>query len=183
MKLTVIALLTLSLTTAACKKKDEAAGPPAAKPVEPGAKPTEPAPPPAPVETKMVPLDLAAVGEEWAGWSVMAPEGATVKESFGNAQISMGGSFQVDLGKGEADVASFKKEVDGNDVNKVKRYLVDQPDAILYESEVMGQTEFHLFGAVKVGEDTFSCEDVKGPPHTQAEVETMWKICQSITKK
>ena len=83
----------------------------------------------------------------------------------------------------KGDIAAYKKESDANDINKVKRYLVDTPDALLYESEVMGQNEFHFYGNVTVGDRTFNCEDIKGPRHMQADVEAMWKSCQSLARK
>ena len=189
--LSTVLLATCALSLPACgKKKDDAADKPAAaKPVEPGAKPAEPAAKPAEpaakpaAEVKLVPLDLSAVGEDWKGWSVNAPEGATVKESFGAAEIVLGDGFQLDITLNKADVAAYKKESEANDLNKVTGYVVDQPDAILYQSEVMGRTEFHLYGSVKVGEVDFTCEDVKGPTHSKADAELMWKTCQSLAKK
>lgn len=145
-------------------------------------KPADAAPPPA-AEVKLVSVDLAAVGPDWAGWSVMAPEGVTAKESFGAAQLSNGTTFNLDIRTDKGDVAAFKKEVGENDVNKVKQFVVDTADALLYESEVMGQNEFHLYGNVTVGDKTFNCEDVKGPRHMQADAEAMWKTCTSLAKK
>jgi hypothetical protein len=140
------------------------------------------APTPA-AEVKLVSVDLAAVGPDWAGWSVMAPEGVTAKESFGAAQLSNGTTFNLDIRTDKGDVAAFKKEIEGNDLNKVKQFVVDTADALLYESEVMGQNEFHVYGNVTVGDKTFNCEDVKGPRHMQADAEAMWKTCTSLTKK
>jgi len=145
-------------------------------------KAADPAPTPA-AEVKLVSVDLASVGPDWAGWSVMAPEGVTAKESFGAAQLSNGTTFNLDIRTDKGDVAAFKKEIGENDVNKVKQFVVDTPDALLYESEVMGQNEFHLYGNVTVGDKTFNCEDVKGPRHMQADAEAMWKTCTSLTKK
>lgn len=134
-------------------------------------------------EVKLVSVDLGTVGPDWAGWSVMAPEGVTAKESFGAAQLSNGTNFNLDIRTDKGDVAGFKKDVQANDVNKVKAFVVDTADALLYESEVMGQNEFHLYGNHKVGDKTFNCEDVKGPRHMQADAEAMWKTCTSLTKK
>lgn len=139
---------------------------------------------PAPAaEVKLVSVDLGPVGPDWAGWSVMAPEGVTAKESFGAAQLSNGTNFNLDIRPDKGDVAGFKKEIQANDVNKVKAFVVDTADALLYESEVMSQNEFHLYGNHTVGDKTFNCEDVKGPRHMQADAEAMWKTCTSLTKK
>jgi len=185
-KLSILALFLLGLTAAACKKKDEkpAEGTPPAgdKKATDQAPVTPPAPPPA-AAAKLVPVDLSVVGEDWAGWTVQAPEGATAKESFGAANVTDGKSFNLEIRADKGDIAAYKKESDANDINKVKRYLVDTPDALLYESEVMGQNEFHFYGNVTVGDKTFNCEDIKGPRHMQADAEAMWKSCQSLAKK
>lgn len=183
--LPTLLVVTCAFTLVACKKKDDdAAKGGAAKPTDPAAKPADPKPAPPPAAAaKLVPLDLSAVGEDWTGWSVEAPEGATVKESFGAAEIILGDGFQLDLRIDKADVAAYKKETEANDLNKLKGYVLDQPDAILYESEVMNRTEFHLYAGVKSGDVDFTCEDVKGPLHSKADVELMWKTCQSIAKK
>jgi hypothetical protein len=180
----VILFLAMSLSAVVACKKKEATGDKPAGDLPAGDKPAgdKPADKP-PAEVKMAPLDLSGVGDDWKGWSVDAPEGATVKESFGAAEIVASDTWQLDLRLDKADVAGFKKDVEGNDVNKVKRFLLDTPEVILYESEVMGQNEFHLYGAVKSGDVDVTCEDVKGPRHMQAEVEAMWKTCQSIVKK
>ena len=189
-----LTIVVAALAFAGCKKKDEAGKPadpaakpadpadkpadPAAKPAEPAAKPAEPAP-----AAKLAALDLSVVGEDWKGWTVMAPEGATVKESFGSANITLGEGFQYDLRLDKADVAAYKKEQESNDINKLKGYVVDQPDAILYESEVMGRTEFHFYASVKSGDVEFTCEDVKGPLHSKADAEAMLASCRTVAKK
>lgn len=192
-KLSILSLSLICALAGACKKKEDKpagdnAATGAATNAATAARPTDQAPPaPAPAPptpaVAMAPLDLTAVGEDWAGWTVSAPQGATVKESFGAAQITSGSNFNLDIRPDKGDVAAFKKEVEGNDMNKVKRFVVDTPEVILYESEVMGQNEFHLYGNVTVGDKTFNCEDVKGPRHMQADAEAMWKTCQSLAKK
>lgn len=189
MKKLALASFTLVAALTACKKKadetkttDKPAAPATGAPAADKPAADKPATPP-PAEVKLAPLDLSAVGEDWAGYTVMAPEGATVKESFGAAEIVAGAAFNLDIRTGKGDVAAFKKEVEANDMNKVKRFVVDSPEAILYESEVMGQNEFHFYGNVKVGDKELNCEDVKGPRHMQADAEAMWKACQSLAKK
>lgn len=188
-KLSILALVSICALAGACKKKEDGdkaptAGTGTATGAATGAATATAAPTPPPAApVAMAPLDLSPVGEDWAGWTVQAPAGATVKESFGAAQITAGPSFNLDIRADKGDVAAFKKEIEGNDINKVKRFVVDTPDAILYESVVMDQNEFHLYGNVTVGDKTFNCEDVKGPRHMQADAEAMWKTCTSLAKK
>jgi hypothetical protein len=181
-KLSIVFLALVLASTAGCDKKkgaDKGAG------GDPKATtaPTDKKAPPA-AAAKLVELDLSVVGPDWAGLTIMAPEGATVKEDFGAGAVNLGDHFQLQIHSDKVDMVASKKEADDNDINKVKRYLVDSPDAILFESEAMrDRPEFHFLGNVKAGDKELSCEDTKGPQFTQADVEAMWKACQSITKK
>jgi len=132
---------------------------------------------------KMVELDASSAGEAYAGWKLMAPEGAVAKEDFGALAVKAGDGFQLEVNSGAIDMAARKKEIESNDVNKLKRYVSDTPDAIVYESDVgMGPTQFHFLASVKVGDEEFSCENTKGPVYTQAQIEAMLESCRSIKK-
>ncbi len=168
-------------------KKDEAA--PAQTPA-PGAearkdevKAPEPAPPPVAAPTKLVAVDCSAAGDAYKGWTITAPEGATCKEAFGALEIKAGDGFQVEVHNGKLDLAARKKEIEGNTVNKLKKYTTDTAEAIVYESDAMGKPEYHFLAARKVGDAEVSCEDTKGPLYSQAQVEAMLAACSSLAKK
>ena len=139
-----------------------------------------PATPPA----KLVELDASAAGEAYAGWKVQAPEGSTAKEDFGALLVSDGKGFQLEVHEGPLDMAGRKKEIESNDVNKLKKYIVDKPDAILYSSDPgIGGVQHHFLATVKVGDQEYYCENAKGATnYTQAQCETMIASCQSIKK-
>jgi hypothetical protein len=179
MKLPTAAFLPLALafTTAATFGCDKKKGDPAG-----GTKPATPDKPAA--AAKLVSVDLSPVGPDWAGYTIQAPEGATVAESFGAGEVKSGDHFQLEIRADKVDIAARKTESDANDINKVKRYLVNTPDALVLESEVMkGRPEFHFVGNVSAGGKDFNCENIKGPTYTQADVEAMWAACQTIAKK
>ena len=67
-------------------------------------------------------------------------------------------------------------------MNVLKKFHIETADELLYESAVMGP-EFHLVANVKMGDDIYSCEDVKGPTFTKADAEAMLKACHSLAKK
>jgi hypothetical protein len=165
------------LAAGGCKDKKDG-GAPAATPSEKGkpeaAKPAD--------KPKLAELDASAAAEAYKGWKLMAPEGATAKEAFGALEVKAGDGFQLEVHSGALDMPGRKKEIGANDVNKLKRYVTDTPEAIVYESEVMGKTEFHFLAGQKVGDEAVSCEDTKGPTYTQAQVETMLEACKSLHK-
>lgn len=167
-----ISLVVIAVLVSGCKDKKEGAAT--------SAKPSETAKPVA--KPKLVELDASAAGEGYKGWKLMAPEGAAAKEAFGALEVKAGDGFQLEVHSGAVDMPARKKETEANDVNKLKRYVTDTPEAIVYESEAMGKTEFHFLAAQKIGGEDFSCENTKGPTYTQAQIETMLESCKSIHK-
>lgn len=176
---------------AACNKSDDAK--PAAKPepnspstvksAAPSEAPAKPAAPtPAAAAPKLVDLDASSAGDDYKGWKLSAPEGAKAKDSFGALEVKAGDGFQLEVHSGKLDMAARKKEIADNTMNKLKRYVVESPDAIVYESGVGGGSEFHFLAAAKVGDTDVSCEDVKGPTYTQAQIETMLASCKTLKK-
>lgn len=177
---TTLALLAVLALNGCGKKKEggEAAGKPDPAKAGEAAKPAEGAKPAA----KLAELDVSSAGEAYKGWKLMAPEGATAKEQFGALEVKAGDGFQLEVHSGPTDMAARKKEIASNDVNKLKRYVTEAPDAIVYESEVMSKNEFHFLATIKVGDAEFSCENSKGPTYTQAQIEAMLAACKSIKK-
>jgi len=152
-----------------------------AKPAEAPA--AEAAPAAAPAEVKLVDIDLSTAIAE-VPILLSAPEGATAKEDFGAIKVALEPAFKLQFSKTDSpDMAGRKKEIGENTLNKLKQYVVDLPEAILYESEVMGTAEFHFYAIVKVGEATYQCEDEKGPVYTKEQAEAMLKSCQSAKAK
>jgi hypothetical protein len=176
MKKTLIAVVLFSLSVGCGDKKgDEKKG---GGPDQPPAAESK-APPPK--QVKLVATDLSPAGIEA---TMQAPEGATVKEAFGSAEVATAdNSFHLEIGTDKADMAARKAEIDGNDINKLKRYVIDEPDGILYESVVMGKSEFHLLVNAEGGESGFECQDSKGPSYTEAQAQAMFKACKTLAPK
>ncbi len=166
-------VLAALLLTPACKKKEGA---------DPAAKTGEADKPAAAPAAKLVELDASSAGEHFKGWKLQAPEGATAKEDFGALAVKAGDGFQLEVNSGAVDMAARKKEIAANDVNKLKRYVVEAPDTVIYESEVMDKSEFHFLAAIKIGGEDWSCENAKGPIYTQAQIQAMVDACKSIHK-
>ncbi len=127
------------------------------------------------------PVKLAKVSLEDAGLDAVvdAPEGAKVAEDFGAFTVKAGDSFQLEIHTGAADLAARKKEIEGNDVNKLKKFHTESETALVYETEVMGKTEFHFLANKEIDGAKYYCEDTKGKAYSQADVEAMLKSCNS----
>ena len=137
------------------------------------AKAAEPA-----AEVKLAELSLEDAGVDV---KLQAPEGAKAAEEFGAYTVKAGETFQLEIHTGAADLAARKKEIEENTVNKLKKFHTESDTALVYETEVMGKTEFHFVANVEVDGAKYNCEDTKGKGYTQADVEAMHKACTSMT--
>jgi len=131
---------------------------------------------------KLAPIDLSKASASFAV-VMMAPEGATAAEDFGTVLVKKGAIFQVEVSKSAKDIADLKKEILANTLNKLKKFYVDTADALVYESTLMGKSEFHFVANVKVGTSTYGAEDTKGPVYSKANVELMLKCFQTLKAK
>ena len=125
----------------------------------------------------MTDVSLESVGVEA---SLKAPEGAKVAEDLGAYTVKAGENFQLELHTGAADLAARKKEIEDNTVNKLKSFLTESDSALVYETEVMGQSEFHFVANVSVDDAKYHCEDTKGKAYAKADIDAMLQSCQSI---
>ena len=114
--------------------------------------------------------------------TIKVPSGATAKSASTGAEVRAGTGFQLDIGRSKGDVAATKKEVQANKVNQFKRFVVDEPTGIVYESAVGGKSEYHAYVAAAAGTG-YRCEDIKGPVYTEAQAKTIYDACKSIAAK
>lgn len=105
-----------------------------------------------------------------------------VQQSWGATEIKVGKGFQISISEGEGDIALIKSDIASNDVNKFKNYVVDEPNALLYESEIT-QPEFHFYAIVKAGNTSYVVEDIKGEIFSKQQAETMLNSAKSIKSK
>ena len=131
---------------------------------------------------KLLPVDLSKVSASFPV-IMMAPEGAKATDDFGNVLVKKGDPFQIEISSSAKDIAALKKEIAANTLNKLKKFYVDTADALLYESTLMGKSEFHFVANVKVGKTTYGAEDTKGPVYTKANAELMLKCFQTLKAK
>ena len=119
--------------------------------------------------------------------SIMIPDSTKGKaeiteQSWGAVEIKVGKSFQVSISEGEGDVSLMKSDIAGNDINKFKRYVKDEPALLFYESEIT-QPEFHFYTVVKSENTSYTVEDIKGEIFSEKDVERMIESAKSIKAK
>ncbi len=127
-------------------------------------------------------VDLSKANADFA-LTMPAPSGATVKDDFGDVDVNAGDGFQVVVHSSAKDIKAAKKDITDNTMNKLKKFITDTDDTLVYESEVAGQSEFHFVCNVKVGEKTYGIEDNKGPRYTNDQIDTMVKDAKDLKAK
>jgi hypothetical protein len=127
-------------------------------------------------------LDLSTANSAFAV-TIPAPTGATAKDDFGDVDALAGDGFQIVVHASAKDLAQAKKEITSNSVNKLKRFITETVDTLVYESEVAGQSEFHFALNVKVGDKIYGVEDNKGPRYSEDQIKAMVKSAKAIAAK
>ena len=130
-----------------------------------------------------VEIDLSFAGEEWEGMVITVPQGTEINNTGYSILLSKGDGFQVEVNTGSVDLGERKTEIRANTVNRIKRIVVDHPDALVYSSDVGIGEEWHFISCVKIGDADFYCEDVKGLVYTKADVENMFMAARSLRRK
>ncbi len=129
----------------------------------------------------MIELDLTQYGYAVIIYVPDATAGnlEVVEQSWGAVEIKVGKTFQLSVKVGEGDIALKKSDIAGNDVNKFKRYVVDEPNALLWESQIM-EPEFHLYAVVKIGDASYEVEDIAGEIFPEAAAVKMLESAKAM---
>ena len=168
----------------ACESKGPAPAAEAPKAGEPAA-PAAPAKPEAKPIALDISLDIGAAmmakdpdDSGWKGISIKAPTGAIVDVSPGGTMIKIDDNMSIGLG-GEKDIAEKKKNAQSSSLQKFKRFVVDEPNAFLYETE---DGNFLFIANVKLGEDKVkSCQTEGFGTFTQQAAEKLFEACKGLT--
>lgn len=119
--------------------------------------------------------------------SIMVPDSTKgklemVEQSWGATEIKVGKDFQISIEEGEGDVALMKSDIAGNDVNKFKRYVKDEPTMLFWESEITAP-EFHFYSVVKPGTVSYIVKDIAGEMFGEKATETMVEAAKTLKAK
>ena len=183
-----IALLTLPLFVA-CKKKDEAAG--GAKTGDKPAGEAKPAVDEKPIElTDTLELQKGVEDQSdkrFEGIKVKAPAGAKLEGGMTGVLVRIGERQAFEFGKALEPgtfVAKEKAKAQEDKLDKLVKFHVDTPEAVLWESksELGGENNFSFAAEVKVGDKTLKCFNKGYGNFTKNQAEALLKSCQSVTQ-
>ena len=102
-----------------------------------------------------------------------------VAQSWGAIDIKVGNAFQLSVKDGQGNIASRKSDIAGDDVNKFKRYITDEPSTLLWESQIM-EPEFHFYTIVKIGNESYEVEDIAGEIFSETAVTKMLEAAKAM---
>jgi len=107
----------------------------------------------------------------------------TVAQSSGEYLIKVGPGFQISVMENAGDIAQKKADITNDDVNKLKKYVIDDATTLLWESGIADLSEFHFYHIAKVGDRTYVFEDIKGEAFTQDAIQKMLDACKQAKEK
>jgi hypothetical protein len=129
-------------------------------------------------------LDLTRYGKPFV---IFVPDTTAAKleitqQSYGALDVKVGKGFNISINEQQADIETKKKDIKEDEVNKFKSYLVEEPGAIFWESEIT-QPEYHFLMNQKIGNRDFSFEEVKSTeaePFSKESIQKMFDSAKNI---
>ena len=104
-------------------------------------------------------------------------------QSSGEYVIKVGKDFQMTILETTGDISQKKADIASEDVNKLKKYIIDDSTTLMWESEIANIPEFHFYHIAKLGNRTYLFEDNKGEPFSQQAIQKMLDACKQAKEK
>ena len=102
----------------------------------------------------------------------------------GGADVKVGKNFQVTVAEGPGDMGMKKNDITTDAVRKFVKYVVEEPNALVWEWQIEGmEPEFHFYVIVKDGDKSFEVRDVEGEVFTEKAATQMLEAAKSIRLK
>lgn len=76
----------------------------------------------------------------------------TVAQSSGEYLVKLGPTFQISILENAGDLAQKKADITNDDVNKLKKYVIDDATTLMWESGIADLSEFHFYHIAKVAD-------------------------------
>ena len=141
------------------------------------------------VPTGMVAADLSGVSEGRMSVLVNVPDSSSgpleiTANAQGGADIVVGKNFKMSVTEGTGDMAMKKNDIMHDDVRKLVKYVVEDPNAIIWEWQIEGmEPEFHFYAIIKDGEKSYEVRDVEGEIFSEKAATQMLDAAKSLRSK
>lgn len=125
-------------------------------------------------------LDLTRYGKPFAIFvpDTVAAKLVIVEQTSGALDIKVGTNFAITINEQAGDIELKKSDIKGDDVNKFKTFITEEPTAIFWESEIVSP-EFHFLVNQKIGNKDYSFEDLKSTETEPLSKEATQKMFES----
>ncbi len=132
-------------------------------------------------------LDLSKYGKPFVIFvpDTVAAKLSITQQSYGALDIKVGNNFAISINEQPADLEMKKKEIKEEETNKFKSFVVEEPTAIFWESEIV-KPEFHFMLNQKIGNTDYSFEEVKSTesePFSKDAIQKMFDSAKNIKEK
>jgi hypothetical protein len=128
----------------------------------------------------MITLDLSKYGKPF---TIFVPDSTLGKleiteQTWGALEIRVGKNFQMSITEDPGDIELRKTDIKGDEVNRFKSFVVEEPTTIMWESEIT-KPEFHFYSVQKLGNSTYVFEDIKSSEAEPFSKESVQKMLDS----
>jgi hypothetical protein len=129
-------------------------------------------------------LDLNKFGKPFA---IFIPDTISQKltiteQSSGALDITVGANFAITIYEQATNIDLKKTDIKNDEVNKFKTFIIEEPNALFWESEII-KPEFHFLINHKIQNKEYSIEDLKSTelePFSKEATEKMFDSAKGI---
>jgi len=129
-------------------------------------------------------LDLSKYGKPF---SIFVPDTISSKLSIeekvnGALEIRVGNHFGISINEQAGDIELKKQDIKEDEVNKLKTFIVENPNAIMWQSAITND-EYHFLINQKIGTAEYSFEDIlsaESKNFSKDAVQKMFDSCNNI---
>jgi hypothetical protein len=129
-------------------------------------------------------LDLSRYGKPFAIFvpDTTAAKLTVIEQSTGALDIKVGKNFAITINEQPADIELRKTDIQEDEINKLKSFVINEPNSLLWESGWEGSTnepQFHFVLNLKIGNSDYCFEDLKDPEANAFGKESIQKMFDS----
>jgi hypothetical protein len=107
-----------------------------------------------------------------------------IPNAQGGADVKVGKNFQMTIIEGPGNVELKKKDIASDEVRKFVKYIVEDPNAIVWEWQMEGgEPEYHFYAIVKAGNKSYEVFDVVGEVFSEKAATQMLDAAKSVRPK
>jgi hypothetical protein len=108
-----------------------------------------------------------------------------VEQSYGALEITVGKNFAIAISEQKEDLELKKADLKDDEINKLSSFLVEEPDAIMWESAIT-EPEFHFIVNHTIAGGEYNIQDIRvteGKAFGKDAIQKMYESAKGIKEK